>query len=261
MNKKTRVVVMTLMVIFSVFGLIAAEPMDGKAVMWEVYNRDSGDTMSATLTMTLTSARGAQRERSIAQYRMDSGGVERKLMFFLSPNDVKNTSFLSISYEDGKADDQFIYLPALKRTKRIASDNKNDSFMGSDFTYDDMGSRHPDLDTHTILRRETVQGVPTIVVQSESKSAQEYPKTISWIVDGQWYGMKKEFYDKSGKLAKTLVIDEIKTVDGIHIIGDMTMSNLTKRTSTRIRMDDVRFDVDLDERFFSERQMQIGPRR
>ncbi|NMA22229.1 MAG: outer membrane lipoprotein-sorting protein, partial [Spirochaetales bacterium] len=168
---------------------------------------------------------------------------------------------LSISYEDGKADDQFIYLPALKRTKRIASDNKNDSFMGSDFTYDDMGSRHPDLDTHTILRRETVQGVPTIVVQSESKSAQEYPKTISWIVDGQWYGMKKEFYDKSGKLAKTLVIDEIKTVDGIHIIGDMTMSNLTKRTSTRIRMDDVRFDVDLDERFFSERQMQIGPRR
>ena len=133
--------------------------------------------------------------------------------------------------------------------------------MGSDFTYDDMGSRHPDLDVHTILRRENVNGMATIVVQSEAKGNSEYPKTISWIVDGKWVGVKKEFYDKDGTLAKRLSIDEIKQVEGIYVIGDMTMTNLIKRTSTRIQMDDVLFNVDLEDRFFSERQMQIGPRR
>jgi hypothetical protein len=182
-------------------------------------------------------------------------------MFFLTPTDLKNTSIHSISYEDGRGDDQFIYLPELKRVKRIASDSKSDSFMGSDFTYDDMGSRHPDLDVHSILRRENMNGMSTIVIQSEAKGNSEYPKTISWIVDGKWVGVQKESYDKDGRLAKRLSINEIKQVEGIYVIGDMTMSNLTKRTSTRIQMDDVLFNVDLEDRFFSERQMQIGPRR
>ncbi len=261
MYKRTRIIVITVVLLTSCLSLTIAGPLAADEVMWEVYNRDSGDTMSATLTMALTNAKGASRTRSIVQYRKNGDGLERKLMFFLTPNDVKNTSFLSISYEDGRGDDQFIYLPALKRVKRIASDSKSESFMGSDFTYDDMGSRHPDLDVHTILRRENVNGMATIVVQSEAKGNSEYPKTISWIVDGKWVGVKKEFYDKDGTLAKRLSIDEIKQVEGIYVIGDMTMTNLIKRTSTRIQMDDVLFNVDLEDRFFSERQMQIGPRR
>ncbi|NCC90606.1 MAG: outer membrane lipoprotein-sorting protein, partial [Spirochaetia bacterium] len=146
-----RTSILMLLMLSIALSLSAAE-LDGTQVMWEVYNRDSGDTMSANLIMTITNARGSVRERSIAQYRQDLDGVESKLMFFLSPSDVRNTSFLSFSYEDGRNDDQYIYLPALKRVKRIASDSKNDSFMGSDFTYDDMGSRHPDLDRHTVLR-------------------------------------------------------------------------------------------------------------
>lgn len=261
MNKHFRITLMMLLLLISSLGLFANPTSDGEAVMWNVYNRDSGNAMSSTLTMTLTSAKGAQRVRSIAQYRLDSDGIERKMMFFLTPNDVKNTSFLSISYEDGRGDDQFIYLPALKRVKRIAKDNTNEAFMGSDFTYDDMGTRHPQLDTHTLLGKETLAGTPVVVVQSESKTPSEYPKTISWIVDGQWYGLKKEFYAKDGTLAKTLVIDEVNLIDGIYVIGDMTMINHQKRTSTRIQMESVDFAVDLDERFFSERQMQIGPRR
>ena len=166
MNTRTtkRISVLALLLTFALLTVSAANASSGE-VMWEVYNRDSGETMSANLIMTITNSRGAVRERRIAQYRMDKNGVESKLMFFLSPSDVRNTSFLSFSYEDGRSDDQYIYLPALRRVKRIASDSKNDSFMGSDFTYDDMGSRHPDLDTHTVLRKETVDGVSTLVVR------------------------------------------------------------------------------------------------
>ena len=240
---------------------LSAAGIDGTQVMWEVYNRDSGDTMSANLIMTITNARGSVRERSIAQYRQDLDGVESKLMFFLSPSDVRNTSFLSFSYEDGRNDDQYIYLPALKRVKRIASDSKNDSFMGSDFTYDDMGSRLPDLDRHTVLRSEPVDGLPTLVVESIALGSEDYPRTLSWVVDGQWFGLKKEFYLPDGSLGKTLTIDASDQIDGIAVITDMTMHNHKQATSTRIQMQDVEFNLEFESNFFSERQMKIGPKR
>jgi hypothetical protein len=255
-----RISILMLLILSIVFTLSATE-LDGKQVMWEVYNRDSGDTMSANLIMTITNARGSTRERSIAQYRQNRNGVESKLMFFLSPSDVRNTSFLSFSYEDGRNDDQYIYLPALKRVKRIASDSKNDSFMGSDFTYDDMGSRHPDMDRHTVLRTETVNGLSALVVESIAQGAEDYPRTLSWVVDGQWFGLKKEFYLPDGSLGKTLTIDAFDKIDGIAVITDMTMHSHKQNTSTRIQMQDTEFNLEFDPNFFSERQMKIGPRR
>jgi len=262
MNTRTtkRISVLALLLTFALLTVSAANASSGE-VMWEVYNRDSGETMSANLIMTITNSRGAVRERRIAQYRMDKNGVESKLMFFLSPSDVRNTSFLSFSYEDGRSDDQYIYLPALRRVKRIASDSKNDSFMGSDFTYDDMGSRHPDLDTHTVLRKETVDGVSTLVVESIAKGDEDYPRTLSWVVEGEWFGLKKEFYLPDGTLGKTLTIDEYEAIDGIYVITDMTMRNLEENTCTRIQMENVEFNQNFDDSFFSERQMKIGPRR
>ena len=92
--------------------------LSGEEVMQEVYTRDSGNNMSANLVMTLTNSRGSTRERSIQQYRQNDSDGEKKIMFFLAPSDVKNTSFLSYSYADGRSDDQWIYLPALNRVKR-----------------------------------------------------------------------------------------------------------------------------------------------
>ncbi|NLE15634.1 MAG: outer membrane lipoprotein-sorting protein [Spirochaetales bacterium] len=252
-------VFLVIVLVLGMSALVAAD-FTGEQVMWEVYNRDSGDTMRANLVMTLTNARGSVRERSIVQYRMDTEGVESKLMFFLSPNDVRNTSFLSLSYEDGRSDAQYIYLPALKRVKRIASDSKNDSFMGSDFTYDDMGSRHPSLDSHTVLRKEQMQGTSTLVVESIAKGNEDYPRTLSWVVEGEWFGLKKEFYKRDGTLGKTLSIEAFEQIDGIYVITDMTMKDWEKQTSTRIQMKDVEFNLDFDDNFFTERQMKIGPR-
>lgn len=235
--------------------------MTGNEVMQQVYTRPNGNNMSANLVMTLTNNRGSTRERSIVQFRQDDGATEKKLMFFTAPADVRDTSFLNFSYSDGRSDDQWIYLPALKRVKRIASDNTGDSFMGSDFTYDDMGERHPSEDRHTVLRQETIDGWDVFVVESIPVDPKEtYTRTVSWIVDGEWIGLKKEFYTADGKLGKTLGIDAFEKIDDIWVITDMTMANVQKNTSTRIQMKDVSFNNDLADSFFSERQMRIGPR-
>ena len=233
----------------------------GLEVMQEVYTRDSGNNMSANLVMTLTNSRGSTRERSIQQFRQTDDGGEKKIMFFLAPSDVKDTSFLSYSYSDGRSDDQWIYLPALKRVKRVASDKKNDSFMGSDFTYDDMGSRHPNEDTHKILRTETLDGKTCLVIESTPKETKStYAKTLSWVVQDEWIGLKKEFYLPNGSLGKKLEIEVYEKIDGVWVITDMTMSNVDKNSSTRIQMLDVTFNNDLNESVFTERQMKIGPR-
>jgi outer membrane lipoprotein-sorting protein len=250
-------------VLFAVLGMsgLAAAQMSGEEVMEQVYFRHNGDQMSAELSMVITNSRGSTRERTIQQYRSNEDGVEKKIMFFTSPADVRDTSFLSWSYDDGRADDQWIYLPALRRVKRISSDSKSDSFMGSDFTYDDMGERHPDADTHRVLRQETYDGQECYVVESIPVSSDEaFSKMVSWIIKDEWIGLKREYYDAGGDIYKQLEINSYEKIDGYWVITDMKMSNLEKGSSTRIQMNDVAFDENRPDSFFSERQMKMGPR-
>jgi outer membrane lipoprotein-sorting protein len=166
------------------------------------------------------------------------------------------------SWDDGRDDDQWIYLPALKRVKRIASDSKNDSFMGSDFTYDDLGDRHPSEDTHTLIGEETVDGLPCYVVESvplEKNPA--YAKTITRIHKDSWVGLRKEYFDSRGELVKVLEIGKREKIDGFWVVTDMTMKDLDRGSSTRITMNAVRFDIPLNDQLFSERQMRIGQPR
>ncbi|HLW21852.1 MAG TPA: outer membrane lipoprotein-sorting protein [Sphaerochaetaceae bacterium] len=229
--------------------------------MDQVYTRPSGQDMQATLHMTITNSRGSTRERSIVQFRKDDGEVEKKIMFFTSPADVRNTSFLSFSYADGRRDDQWIYLPALGRVRRIASDKTNDSFMGSDFTYEDMGARHPSEDTHTLLREENLDGWDVYVIESTPvEPNNEYVKTRNWIIKDEWIGLRKEFIGADGSVVRRLSIESYEKIDSIWVITDMTMNNLAKNTSTRISMEDVSFNNELRDAFFSERQMSRGPR-
>jgi outer membrane lipoprotein-sorting protein len=249
----------------AIIGLVPAilfAQITGIELMEGVYNRPKGNGMTAELVMTITNSRGSVRERSILQYQLDENGIEKKLMFFSAPADVKDTSFMTWSYDNGQADDQWIYLPAMRRIRRIASDSKNDSFMGSDFTYEDMTLRHPDLDTHQIIGQKQVQGSTYLIVESTPLNpVREYSSTRSWIDPESFVGIYKEFINSSGEVIRRLSVDEKKQVDGFWVITDMTMENLLKESSTRIQMREVAFDTGLDDSFFTERQMKKGPKR
>jgi outer membrane lipoprotein-sorting protein len=261
MYKKLRIVALSLILLMSTAGLLFAAP-SGQEVMEKVYHRPGGEDMTADLVMTLTNSRGSTRERSITQFSLDTGEVDKKMMFFLAPADVKDTSFMSWSYDDARDDDQLIYLPALRRVKRISSDSKNDRFMGSDFTYDDLGERHPEEDRHTVLREENYKGEACYVVKSVPVGDDDaFSKTVSWIAGDKWIGLKREYYDDKGRIYKTLNIEDYEQIDGYWVITNMLMKDLDRDQSTRIEMENVRFDTGLTDSFFSERQMQRGPRR
>ena len=238
----------------------AQQKLTGLQVMEKVYNRPTGKDMEATLVMTLINANGDKRVRVIKQYIRDFGKVEKKIMFFVSPPDVRNTSFMNWSYDDpNKEDDQWIYLPALKRIKRISSDSKGDYFMGSDFTYDDLGDRKPTQDNHKILREEKYRGEDCYVIESVPKDPDYmYSKTITWVIKGKWIGLKREFYDEDGEYLKTLTVDKYEKIKGYWIITKVTMDNVQKHHKTIMELKDVKIDTGIPARMFTERMMKRG---
>jgi outer membrane lipoprotein-sorting protein len=248
-----------LMAIFAstIFG---QDNISGLKVIENVYSRKSPKDQTGELIMTLINKRGAERIRKIKQFTKDFGKVEKKIMFFIAPADVHNTSFMNWSYdEDNKDDDQWIYLPALKKIKRISSDSKSDYFMGSDFTYDDLGDRKPKQDNHKILREEKYNGEDCYVVESIPKDEEYmYSKTITWVIKDKWIGLKKEFYDEDGELLKTLNIKKYQKIKGYWLILNSEMHNVQKNHTTTMELKNIKVDSSLPSNKFSERMMKRG---
>ncbi len=252
--------ILTFITVSILSGLMLAGDLTGLEVIRKVYDRPTGDDMTANLTMIIENSRGNQRVREIKQYIKDFGDVEKKIMFFLAPADVKNTSFMNWSYDDAsKNDDQWIYLPALKKVKRISSDSRSDYFMGSDFTYDDLGDRHPDEDIHKILREEVVDGVDTYVVESIPKDEDYmYSRTVTWVVKDSWVGLKKEFYDEDGDLLKILTVKEQKTFGDVIVLTNVKMENVQKNQFTVMELNNVEINTEIPDNIFTERIMKRG---
>ena len=246
-------------VLLATFGLSAHAQLTGTQIVEKAYNRETGNDQTSILTMTLTNASGQNRVRTIQQYTKDFGDNEKSIMFFQAPADVKNTSFMNWSYDSDQADDQWIYLPALKKVKRISSDSKSDYFMGSDFTYDDLGDRKLNADVHKLLREETMNGQACYVVESVSKDEDYmYSKTITWINKETFIGVKKEFYDEDGELLKVLSIKKVEKISGFYIITNSEMKNVQKNHTTSMVLTNVKIDSGVAESQFSERMMMRG---
>ncbi len=233
--------------------------LTGRQIVQKAYNLPSGDDRTSTLTMTLVNKSGQTRVRKIKQFTRDFGTVEKSIMFFISPADVKNTSFMNWSYDADKPDDQWIYLPTIKKVKRISSDSKSDYFMGSDFTYDDLGDRKLDDDTHKLLREETVNGHACYVVQSIPKDDDYmYSKTITWIRKDNFVGAKKEFYDEDGELLKVLTVKKVEKISGFWVITHSEMKNVQNNHKTIIQLSDVKINTGVPADKFTERMMMRG---
>jgi outer membrane lipoprotein-sorting protein len=257
--KKFKISVVLLMAFAS---LSFADEMSGEQVISNVYNRPSSNDLQANLTMELKNSQGNTRVREIKQFVKAIPEGEKKIMYFVAPADVKNTSFMNWSYDDAsKSDDQWIYLPALKKIKRISSDSKSDSFMGSDFTYDDLGDRALSDDTHSIIREETLDKKDCYVVESVSKQDNYmYSRTLTWVEKGSWIGIKKEFYDEDDELLKVLRVLASETLDGVIIITNTTMENVQNGHSTTMTLKDILVNKGLDDSLFTERMMKRAPR-
>ena len=173
-------------IILAAFALLTYWPankalaLNGREIMERVNERETGDRSTSEMEMILIDKKGRKRVREIRSFGMEKGEDSLSLMFFLSPADVKNTGFLTFDYDaSGKDDDQWLYLPALRKTKRIASGDKSGSFMGSDFNYSDMTS--PDLDEYeyTLMKETKVRDKPVWQIKAVPKSKEEIEESGS----------------------------------------------------------------------------------
>jgi outer membrane lipoprotein-sorting protein len=250
----------TVLIFVLSMNIFAQEKLSGLEIIQNVYDRPTGNDQEGELTMTLINKRGDQRVREIKQYVKDFGKIEKKIMFFMSPADVRNTSFMSWGYdESGRDDDQWIYLPALKKVKRISSDSKSDYFMGSDFTYDDLGDRQPTDDNHKILREEKLNDEDCYVVESIPKDEEYmYSRTVTWIIKDKWIGLKKEFYDEDEEHLKTLSVKKFEKIKDYWIITNSQMHNVQKDHTTDMMLENLKVDIEIAYNKFTERMMKRG---
>lgn len=235
----------------------------GLALAQAVYDRPSGDDSSARVLMQLTRKGKEPRERLLYSYGKDKGDAERwTLMRFITPEDVDKTGLLTKDYE-GDDSDQWLYLPALDRVRRIASSRKGGRFVGSDFYYEDLKDREVNMDHHQIIGKDKVGGVGCTLLESTpvEKSNSVYSKRVSCIYEKLMIPLRIDYFTKrSKKPVKRLQARKLKKVQGYWTIFDSTMTNLKTGHSTKLLTTHILYDQDIPDSLFSQRGLSDDSR-
>ena len=231
----------------------------GLAIAEEMDRRDRGwQDQRATLTMILRNRQGqeSRRELRISTLEVDGDG-DKSLTVFDSPRDVKGTAFLSHTHAT-EPDDQWLYLPALKRVKRISSRNKSGSFMGSEFAYEDIASQEVEKYRYRWIRDETLDGRETMVLEYYPVYENSgYTRQVVWIDVTIWHAVRIEYYDRKDALLKTLTTGDYRQYDGrFWRASVMHMVNHQSGKSTEILWSDFRFGAGLRERDFDRNALK-----
>ncbi|MCR4931436.1 MAG: outer membrane lipoprotein-sorting protein [Bacteroidales bacterium] len=238
-----------------------AQNLTGRDIVQRVKDRPDGNTRYAEMQLTLVKKNGDKRERKMVSWAMDEGKDTKKIMFFTYPGDVKGTGFLTWDYDKtNKEDDKWLYLPAMKKTRRISgASSKTDYFMGTDFTYDDMGGRNVDEDKHKLLREEMRDGHKCWVVESIPVDSREiYSRKVSWIRQDCDVAVYVEFYDKLKKLHRVMSVLDVKKVEGFWTVTKMEMKNVQSGHSTQITVSSPKYDIKVDKSMFTVNKLEKG---
>ncbi len=248
----------------------ATDDPAARAIMERVDARNDGDNRTADMQMILIDKNGDERIRRIATFSKDKGEDTYRLMFFLSPADVEDTAFLTYDYDDpDRDDDQWLYLPALRKTKRIATSDKSGSFMGSDLNYSDMTSRNLedyDFSFYEKGRETQVRGHKVWVIWSVPRSADVidetgYEKSLLFVRPDIDMVVRAINWEQDGGYLKYVDMRKIEQIDGIWVATDTLVNKKRGRNtvhSTVLTLEKVRFNQDMDLDMFSIRRMEKG---
>ena len=224
-------------------------------------NRIKADTVSTRYRMIITAKNGATSERVMDQYsKKDSRGNNRAIIVFQQPASVAGTRFRTIE-NPGKDNDQWIFLPSLSRVRRIAASEGSGSFVGTDFSYDDISSadRKPDLDNHRLIREEKFRDSDCYVIESVPKDANyQYSKMIQWIDKNNFVTYKVELYDKKGTQVKLLEILELREVQGRLAPMVTKITTIAAGTSTSLNVTNLKYDDPIPEGVFTTNYLETG---
>ena len=236
-------------------------------IMERVDARDDGDNRIAQISMTLIDRNGRQRNRTLETFMKDRGRDTLNLIFFVAPANVRDTGFLTLDYGAvEKDDDQWLYLPELHKTKRIASSNKSQSFMGTDFSYADMTKRVVDEWTYRLLGEREVNGHMTWLVEAipASKLVERrygYAKSVLFVRQDINMVIRAAHWLTEGGRLKYFDIRKLERIDGIWTGTELDMRTVHNKETlhrTIMRFGNVRYNRNLNEDLFTLRRLEKG---
>ena len=235
----------------------------------QVQERDTGSDSRMTMRMTLVDRRGRTRERALTIKSLQGAGAvpgDRMLLHFTRPNDIRGTGFLVWEHPDAD-DERFLYLPALGRVRRIAGSEAQESFVGSDFTYEDIGGRELDDYTYTLLDENASWTAPggsrhaAWRIESKSREANaRFPRIVSVVRKDVPIAVHAEIYNRRNELQKTFEAKQLESIDGIWTVTSMTMTDALEGTRTDLVVEKAEYDVGLRPGDFSRVQLERGVR-
>lgn len=246
-----------LMMVFPAAAASTTPEQAGTALARKVDQRPDGQSMATAGTMILKSPDGEPRTRQYFLFRQDeSNGGKRTLIRFTEPADIAGTGLLVHDHPDA-ASDEWIYLPALGRVRRISSSRLGGRFVGSDIYYEDLQTRQVSEDHHRLTGEATVHGIQCKIVESVPKDSTNsvYTKRVSWIDPHTLLPLRVDYYQGGDKPSKRLTALKIERIQGFWTMTDSVMTDLNSGSSTRLTLDRVRYNPKLPASLFNTRTL------
>ncbi len=233
---------------------------DGRSIVQKSLDVKRPKFTQSVVKMTLISANGDKEVRKIHERAKDPGDkTGAAIIEFKSPARLKDTRFLQVVNKD-RANDKWIYLPSLRKVRRIAGAAGSQSFVGTDATYDDLETRKIDQDKHKLLGDAKVDSFKCWKIESvavDPKDSQ-YSKKISYIDKKTFIPVKAEMYDKKGKLLKVLMIQKIEKKNSYWIPVKGYLKNVQTNHTTAVEIIKIQVDKPIDKKFFSTNYLKNG---
>ena len=236
-------------------------------IIAKINARSEGQWVSRKLTMELVDRRGKSRIRETVGYRRYYGPEKRTVIFYTSPRSVKGTGFLTYDYpEADRDDDQWLYLPALRKIRRISASDRGDYFLGTDFTYEDIKKESKISAEDYRYKRvgfEEVDGHQTILIEAvpiNDAVAKElgYGRILLRVDPVIWMNRKSEMWDTGGNALKTIKISDIREIDGIWTAHEMEVKNHKTNHITRFHFADIDYITEVEDAIFEQRTLTRG---
>jgi outer membrane lipoprotein-sorting protein len=253
-------------------------PLSAAEIARRVEDRDTGRDSRAELRMKLFDRRGRVRDRALTLVTLRGRGNpgaaatapdgDRLLMRFTYPSDIRGTGFLVWEHPKGD-DERFLYLPSLGRVRRIAGTEAQESFVGSDFTYEDIGGREFDDYTYAFAGADSGQAVwtpaggggPREAWRLESKrkdAAAEFPRVVSLVLKDSYVVVGADVYNRRNEKQKVYTVRRLEQIEGVWTVVDSEMTNALEKTRTELRVESADYNVGMKEADFSRRELERG---
>lgn len=231
----------------------------GERLAQRVYDRPNGKDATSVVVMTLQEKGRSPRLRKMLVYRQDKkAGEVASLIRFLEPADIEGTGLLTLDKADGDSN-QWVYLPAMERVRRIDSGRKGGRFVNSDYFYEDLRDRKVDRDEHRVIGHESIAGVACDILESVPTESGNsvYAKRLSWIDPASALPLRVDFYGKNDtQPGKRLQVLKKEKIQGYWTVMDSVMSDLDSGHQTRLTVEKVLYDRRLPAKLFSTQTLE-----